>query len=119
MGFIYYQLYPFITKNKYNGINSLQFTSHPEHLHHLVPEVVDHFDGDAAVLGFVEGTAGVAVEGGLVRRCDLRPAQFRLASTEPNPSLFAQRVEDALMSGIDLLGLERAIAGAIVEAIGQ
>ena len=37
MGFIYYQLYPFITKNKYNGINSLQFASHSEHLHHLIP----------------------------------------------------------------------------------
>ena len=119
MGFIYYQLYPFITKNKYNGINSLQFTSNSEHLHHLIPEVVDHFDGDAAVLGFVEGTACVAVEGGLVRRRDLRPAQFRLASTKPDPRLFAQRVEDALMSGIDLLGLKRAIAGAIVETIGQ
>ena len=65
MGFIYYRLYPFITKNKYNWINSLQFASHSEHLHHLVPEVVDRLDGDAAVLGFVEGTAGVAVEGGL------------------------------------------------------
>ena len=119
MGFIYYRLYPFITKNKYNWINSLQFASHSEHLHHLVPEVVDHFDSDAAVLGFVEGTAGVAVEDGLVRRRDLRLAQFRLASTEPNPSLFAQRVEYALMSGIDLLGLKRAVAGAIVETIGQ
>ena len=81
--------------------------------------MVDHFDGDSSVLGFVEGTAGVAVEDGLVRRRALRPAQFRLASTEPDARLFAQRVEDALMGGIDLLGLERAIAGAILETIGQ
>jgi len=31
--------------------------------HHLIPEVLDHFDGDSTVLGFVEGVAGVAVEG--------------------------------------------------------
>ena len=72
MGFIYYRVYPFITKNKYNWINSLQFASHSEHLHHLAPEVVDHFDGDAAVLGFVEGAAGVAVEGAL--RAQTRPS---------------------------------------------
>ena len=81
--------------------------------------MVDHLDGDAAALRFVEGTAGVAVKSGLVRRRDLRPAQFRLASTKLDARLFAQRVEYALMSGIDLLGLEGAVIGAIVETIGQ
>jgi putative IMPACT (imprinted ancient) family translation regulator len=26
-----------------------------EHLHHLIAQVVDYFDGDAAGLGFLEG----------------------------------------------------------------
>ena len=69
MGFIYYHLYLFITKNKYNWINLLQFASNPENLHHLIPEVVDHFDGDSSVLGFFEGTADVAVEGGPIPTC--------------------------------------------------
>jgi hypothetical protein len=38
--------------------------SHPEDFHDLVAEVVDDFDGDAAVFGFIEGAGGVAVEGG-------------------------------------------------------
>ena len=35
---------------------------HREHLHHLVAEVVDDFDGDAAGFRFGEGSGGVAVE---------------------------------------------------------
>jgi hypothetical protein len=34
----------------------------PEYLHHLVSQVVDHFDGDAPGGGFGEGPRGVAVE---------------------------------------------------------
>lgn len=34
----------------------------PEHLHHLIAEVVDDFDRDAATRWFVEGTRGVAAE---------------------------------------------------------
>jgi hypothetical protein len=41
-----------------------QNSSHPEHLHDLVAEVVDDFAGDAAVFGFIEGAGGVAVDGG-------------------------------------------------------
>ena len=37
-------------------------SSHPEHLHHLVAEVVDDLDGDAARLRAVERTRDVAVE---------------------------------------------------------
>ena len=37
---------------------------HPEHFHHLVAEVVDDLDGDAARGGFVERAGGVAVQGG-------------------------------------------------------
>lgn len=36
--------------------------SHPEDLHHLIPEVVDDFDGDAAGGWLGEGPGGVAVE---------------------------------------------------------
>ena len=35
----------------------------PEHLHHLVAQVVDHLHRDAAGLGLVEGAGGVAVQG--------------------------------------------------------
>ena len=35
---------------------------HPEYLHHLVAEVVDDLDGDAARFGLGEGARGVAVE---------------------------------------------------------
>ena len=34
---------------------------HLKHLHYLIAEVVDDLYGDAAGLGFVEGTRGVAV----------------------------------------------------------
>lgn len=36
---------------------------HPEHLHHLIAEVVDHLDGYPPGFGFVEGAGDVAVEG--------------------------------------------------------
>ena len=35
-----------------------------ENLHHLVAQVVDHFDRDAAGFGLFEGAGGVAVQGG-------------------------------------------------------
>ena len=35
---------------------SLFHHSHLKHLHHLIPQVVDHLHGDAATGGFVEGT---------------------------------------------------------------
>ena len=37
-------------------------SSHPKYLHHLIPEVVDDFHGDAAGLEFVEGAGGVAIQ---------------------------------------------------------
>ena len=33
--------------------------------------MIDDFDGDAAILWFVEGAGGVAVEGGLEGRLDI------------------------------------------------
>ena len=39
-----------------------RFLSHPDHLHHFVPKVVDDLDGDAAGFGLGEGAGGVAVE---------------------------------------------------------
>jgi len=38
--------------------------SYPKHLHHLVAEVVDDLDGDAAGAGAWEWAGGIAVEGG-------------------------------------------------------
>jgi len=38
------------------------FSRHLEHLHHLIAEVVDHLDRDAAGGGFGEGPGDVAVE---------------------------------------------------------
>ena len=38
--------------------------SNTEHLHHLIPKVVDDFYSDPPGLRFVEGAGGVAVEGG-------------------------------------------------------
>src|SRR5713101_5004422 len=46
-------------------------SGHPEHLHHLVAEVVDDLHGDAARSGLVEGTRRVAVQGGPGRLVDL------------------------------------------------
>src|SRR5713101_7042255 len=46
-------------------------SGHSEHLHHLVAEVVDDLHGDAARPGLVEGTRGVAVQGGPGRVVDL------------------------------------------------
>jgi hypothetical protein len=36
---------------------------HFEYFHHLIPQVVDDFDGDSALLELVEGAGDVAVEG--------------------------------------------------------
>ncbi len=36
---------------------------HPKHLHHLIPQMVDHLHCDSPRRRFVEGAAGVAVEG--------------------------------------------------------
>ena len=38
---------------------------YPEHLHHLIPQVVDDLDGDTAGYGFLKGPGDVAVQGGL------------------------------------------------------
>jgi hypothetical protein len=47
------------------------FLLHLKHLQHLVAVVVDDLDGDLAGLGFVEGTAGGAVETGPCSFIDL------------------------------------------------
>ena len=44
--------------------HGVSVSSHPEHLHHFIPEVVDDFDGDAAGWGLGEGAGRVAVQGG-------------------------------------------------------
>jgi hypothetical protein len=40
------------------------YLSNAENLHHLFPEVVDDFHGDASALRLLEWAGGVAVEGG-------------------------------------------------------
>jgi len=37
---------------------------YPKNLHDFIPQMIDLLHGDAAGLGFIEGTGDVAVEGG-------------------------------------------------------
>ena len=47
---------------------------YPKHLHHLIPQMVNHLHRDPAGLRLVEGPGGVAVQGGPGVFVDLSPA---------------------------------------------
>ena len=44
-----------------------------KNFHHLIPQMIDDFYGDSALLGLVEGAGGVAVEGCRTRRIPAGP----------------------------------------------
>ena len=52
----------FLSPLEHNVIQRLSDTLNRKHLHHLVPQVVDHLHRDSPRLRFLEGTGSVAVE---------------------------------------------------------